>query len=118
VGKTTPTPPPLINHPVFVSFCLDTIYLDNAGAAIPSEKQMRAFHDELVRVTYANPHSGGMASRNTTNEVNNVRERILRHFSASKKEYAVIFTSGTTKRRGKRDEYLIYLFYCRRYKFN
>eukprot|EP00743_Colponemidia_sp_Colp-15_P010568 GILK01011657.1.p1 GENE.GILK01011657.1~~GILK01011657.1.p1 ORF type:complete len:796 (-),score=72.62 GILK01011657.1:42-2429(-) len=73
-----------------------TIYLDTAGAALPSEQLLKAVFQDLSTSLYANPHSQGPVSSGTFERVQLVREMVLRFFKVSHKTHSVIFTSGAT----------------------
>jgi molybdenum cofactor sulfurtransferase len=74
----------------------DSVYLDNAGTALHAESQVRKFFDDLTNVLFGNPHSQSPCSRQSTQEINTVRDEILQYFNTNSKEYSVIFTAGAT----------------------
>ncbi|XP_052212414.1 molybdenum cofactor sulfurase-like [Dreissena polymorpha] len=75
---------------------LDEVYLDHAGATLTSRSQLDAVHHDLSTHLYGNPHSRGHPSQLTSDTVDQIRCRVLQHFSASSTEYSLIFTSGCT----------------------
>ncbi|XP_074652218.1 molybdenum cofactor sulfurase-like [Tubulanus polymorphus] len=74
----------------------DVTYLDHVGATLYSRRQIEAYQKDLLENLYGNTHSSSLSGLNTANTVDQVRERILRHFRTSSEEYSVIFTSGCT----------------------
>ena len=77
---------------------LDSIvYLDNAGATLPSKQQLAAATDELLSTPFANPHSVGPAASLSASAIEQVKRDILETlFNVSTKEYHLVFTSGAT----------------------
>ncbi|CAI5454946.1 unnamed protein product [Caenorhabditis angaria] len=71
-------------------------YLDNAGAALPSKRQL----DELSKfrndMILANPHSRHSTALKTKQLMNSARLRVLQYFNASSDDYFVVFTYNTT----------------------
>ncbi|KAM3555735.1 hypothetical protein MY1884_005431 [Beauveria asiatica] len=72
------------------------VYLDYTGAGLAAHSQHRAHHEQLKHRTFGNPHSSNPTSLAATDLVDETRQRILQHFSASPAEYAVIFTPNAT----------------------
>ena len=72
------------------------VYLDHAGAALYSERQLREVNADLLSGVYGNPHSRGSASQRTLRCVREMRQRVLRHFNASPDEYCVVWTASAT----------------------
>jgi len=81
------------------------IYFDNASSRLYSDSLIPniidinlnkdwniSFNDKL----YSNPHSLNNTSLETTNKVNEVRNKVLKYVNASPEIYECIFTSGTT----------------------
>ncbi|CAH0558996.1 unnamed protein product [Brassicogethes aeneus] len=75
----------------------DHIYLDNAGAALYSENQIKNVYSELSSNIFANPHAKNTFSKTTQDSVDITRHLILQHFNTNSDEYSVIFTSGATQ---------------------
>ncbi|CAD5234206.1 unnamed protein product [Bursaphelenchus xylophilus] len=76
---------------------LKKVYLDNAGAGLISDEQRKSLAENVLKDSIlANPHSTHESGRKTNIIVENVRNRILSFFGASKSDYSVIFTSNTT----------------------
>ncbi|GLH12513.1 Molybdenum cofactor sulfurase 1 [Gryllus bimaculatus] len=71
-------------------------YLDHAGATLYAKSQMNAVHKELNESVFGNPHSLSISSKHTTDVIDQVRYRILKHFHTNPDDYCVIFTSGAT----------------------
>ncbi|XP_057197994.1 molybdenum cofactor sulfurase isoform X1 [Triplophysa rosa] len=71
-------------------------YLDHAGTTLFPESHIKAFHEDIARNVYGNPHSHNPSSRLTHDTVESVRYRVLEHFNTTPDEYSVIFTSGCT----------------------
>ncbi|XP_037082509.1 molybdenum cofactor sulfurase-like [Pollicipes pollicipes] len=71
-------------------------YLDHAGATLYSRSQLATVHAALGRHLYGNPHTRSLASRHSTDAVDQARFRLLQHFNTSGDDYAVVFTSGAT----------------------
>ncbi|KAJ6781768.1 hypothetical protein PWT90_08826 [Aphanocladium album] len=74
----------------------DSIYLDHAGATVPSKALMDAFASELTSVLYGNPHSGSLPSQLSTDQVDDVRLRLLEFFNADPDEYDLVFVANAT----------------------
>ena len=93
------------------------MYLDYAGAALPTRSQLRATfqvvkissrsisltptngildEQELESRMMGNPHSGGSVAGHTAELVDQARALTFAYFSASPQEYDVVFTSGAT----------------------
>lgn len=83
----------------------DQVYLDHAGAAIPSKSLLDNWRMEMLNSLYGNPHSVmSPASAAATNRINTIRSRIkrfyydmiyYRHLDADH-TYQLIFTRNTT----------------------
>ncbi|KAI9923075.1 hypothetical protein PsorP6_001225 [Peronosclerospora sorghi] len=76
----------------------DSVYLDHAGTTIYSQKQLNAVFQEFQSGLFTNPHSliGQERVESTTTKIEYVRSQVLSFFSASEKEYTLVFTSGAT----------------------
>ncbi|CAG8544508.1 7079_t:CDS:10 [Ambispora leptoticha] len=72
------------------------VYLDHAGTTTYPQSTLTEFHADLSRNLYGNPHSKSPSSQLATDRVNQVRNRVLKHFNASPEHYEVIFTANTT----------------------
>src|SRR5215468_4937602 len=72
------------------------VYLDYAGAALPSQAQLRAHAERIAGQCFGNPHSENPASAASTELIERTRLAILAHFNASPEEYAAIFTANAT----------------------
>ena len=75
----------------------DEVFLDHAGTALYSERQLRDAIADMTPASARNPHSKGPSSMRTLRRVSESRKMILDHFHTNEKEYAVIFTSGATE---------------------
>lgn len=83
------------------------VYLDYAGAALPTQSQMEQICKCSTTVVLANPHSTGPAASVTKNLQEQVRTMVLDHFCAQPTRwhtnttrgvgYDLLFTSGTTE---------------------
>uniref|UniRef100_A0AC35TFI9 MOSC domain-containing protein n=1 Tax=Rhabditophanes sp. KR3021 TaxID=114890 RepID=A0AC35TFI9_9BILA len=71
------------------------IYLDGAGASLPSEWLIQQVRGVNFR-EMANPHSRSVRAIYTEARVDQVRNRILHHFNVTSNQYSVVFTSGAT----------------------
>ncbi|KAJ4165616.1 hypothetical protein LMH87_007240 [Akanthomyces muscarius] len=74
----------------------DSIYLDHAGTTVPSKALMDVFASELTSVLYGNPHSGSLPSQLSTDQVDDVRLRLLEFFNADSDEYDLVFVANAT----------------------
>ncbi|KAF9959806.1 hypothetical protein BGZ72_008724 [Mortierella alpina] len=75
----------------------DAIYLDHAGATLPSQTHLKKFTTDLTSNLYANPHSKSPSSQATSARVESARLKVLEHFKASiHGEWDVIFTANAT----------------------
>ncbi|KAF9421938.1 hypothetical protein BGZ94_008703 [Podila epigama] len=73
------------------------IYLDHAGATLPSQHHIQKFSSDLTSNLYANPHSKSPSSQATSARVDSARQKVLQHFKASLHgEWDVIFTANAT----------------------
>uniref|UniRef100_A0A7E4WBH3 MOSC domain-containing protein n=1 Tax=Panagrellus redivivus TaxID=6233 RepID=A0A7E4WBH3_PANRE len=74
------------------------IYLDHAGATLPSTTQMASIADSLASDVFrlGNPHSRHTSGQTTAAVIANARARTLSLLGATVNEYAVIFTNNTT----------------------
>jgi selenocysteine lyase/cysteine desulfurase len=74
----------------------DEVYLDHAGSTLCAASQVRRHAYAVLSGTLGNPHSRNPAGQRTAQVVRRARELVLRHFEASERDYAVVFTSGCT----------------------
>ena len=72
------------------------VYLDYTGSGLAARLQHQAHYHRLGNVLLGNPHSIHPPSAAATELVERTRSRILEHFGASPREYAVIFTPNAT----------------------
>jgi selenocysteine lyase/cysteine desulfurase len=72
------------------------VYLDYTGAGLPARSQLHAHAARLRSAVYGNPHSENPTSSAATLLVERARATVLRYFSTSPDEYAVIFTPNAT----------------------
>lgn len=72
------------------------VYLDYTGAGLAAKSQLQSHAQRLGANVLGNPHSINPTSEASTVMVEETRERILAHFNASSKEYAVVFTPNAT----------------------
>lgn len=72
------------------------IYLDNTGAGLFAESQLKA-HQQLLREgVFGNPHSYNPTSLHSTETIEKTRKYILEFFNASPDEYVCIFTQNAS----------------------
>lgn len=71
-------------------------YLDHAGAALPSEEQLKEVFDMALKIPLANPHSHHATGTTTNLMVADARLRVLEHFDVTTHDYAVVFTANAT----------------------
>ncbi|VDK43821.1 unnamed protein product, partial [Cylicostephanus goldi] len=76
-------------------------YLDHAGAALPSEQQLKEVFEAALSMPLANPHSHHSTATATHLMVENARLRssyfmVLEHFDVTPEDYAVVFTANAT----------------------
>ncbi|KAF9330474.1 hypothetical protein BG006_006554 [Podila minutissima] len=75
----------------------DAIYLDHAGATLPSQHHLQKFSSNLASNLYANPHSKSPSSQASSARVDSARRKVLDHFRASVHgEWDIIFTANAT----------------------
>ena len=74
------------------------VYLDYTGAGLPAQSQLLAHTARLRAGCYGNPHSDNPTSSASTRLIEQAREAVLRFFSTTAAEYAVIFTPNATRR--------------------
>jgi selenocysteine lyase/cysteine desulfurase len=72
------------------------IYLDYTGAGLAARSQLSAQATRLSSGCYGNPHSQNPASSESDRLIERARAAILRYFSTSAEDYAVIFTPNAT----------------------
>ena len=71
---------------------MQSIYLDHAGATIPSPSMLSLIFDDLLKEPLGNPHS----QKSTSSKIDSIRLMILDYFGINNNQYDVIFTSGAT----------------------
>ncbi len=71
-------------------------YLDYTGGGLYAESQVRQHLELLLGGVYGNPHSSSPSSLAATHFAEQARADILRHFSASPEEYALVFTQNAS----------------------
>jgi selenocysteine lyase/cysteine desulfurase len=71
-------------------------YLDYTGAGLPAQAQLAAHAARLRGNCFGNPHSLNPTSAASTRLIDQARQAVLKHFSASPDEYAVIFTPNAS----------------------
>lgn len=75
----------------------EPVYLDAAGAAVPDKELMRSICQDMMELSFGNPHSvGNAASNDTANRITEARDIVRKHFNVLPDEYDVVFTSGAT----------------------
>ena len=75
----------------------EPVYLDAAGAAIPGKELMRSICEDMMSISFGNPHSvGNAASNDTANRISEARDLVRKHFNVLSEGYDVMFTSGAT----------------------
>jgi molybdenum cofactor sulfurtransferase len=73
------------------------VYADNNGAALPPKGLIKDHSNFLLSNLLGNPHSGHYPSVLATELATRARERILKFFNASPREYEVIFTKNASE---------------------
>jgi selenocysteine lyase/cysteine desulfurase len=71
-------------------------YLDYTGSALYGESQLDAHRERMRSGIFGNPHSDSEASRASTDAIDVMRTRVLRHFDVDESTHAVIFTANTS----------------------
>ncbi|RHZ81353.1 hypothetical protein Glove_121g71 [Diversispora epigaea] len=71
-------------------------YLDHSGSTTYPKSVFTSFTKDLTNNLYGNPHSRNPSAQNTSQRVDQVRAKILKHFNAKPDEYQVIFTQNAT----------------------
>ena len=69
------------------------VYLDNAGASIPTKHLIEECYFEFLNNTYGNPHS----DPKTHDIIEKTRKEVLNFIGLNEEEYTLIFTSGATE---------------------
>lgn len=77
-------------------FLSDITYLDHTGTTLYPESVMRSTYSDLTSNVYGNPHSRNPSGQLSSDIVEQVRSRILKHFNTSCEKHTVIFTAGAT----------------------
>jgi selenocysteine lyase/cysteine desulfurase len=72
------------------------IYLDYTGAGLAARSQLEAHAARIGSGCYGNPHSENPTSSASTRLVESTRAAVLRFFSTTQDDYAVIFTPNAT----------------------
>jgi selenocysteine lyase/cysteine desulfurase len=72
------------------------VYLDYTGAGLAARSQLRAHAARIDAGCFGNPHSENPTSSASTRLVEAARTAVLRHFSTTPDDYAVIFTPNAT----------------------
>ncbi|CAG8778622.1 23413_t:CDS:10, partial [Cetraspora pellucida] len=73
-----------------------SVYLDHSGATAYAKSVLNSFTNDLTNNLFGNPHSYNPSSQLTSQRVELIRARILRHFNANPGEYQVIFTQNAS----------------------
>ncbi|CAG8606798.1 15196_t:CDS:10, partial [Racocetra persica] len=73
-----------------------SVYLDHSGATAYAKNVLDSFTNDLTNNLFGNPHSYNPSSQLTSQRVELIRARILRHFNANPGEYQVIFTQNAS----------------------
>ncbi|CAG8746882.1 5390_t:CDS:2, partial [Racocetra fulgida] len=73
-----------------------SVYLDHSGATAYAKSVLDSFTNDLTNNLFGNPHSYNPSSQLTSQRVELIRARILRHFNANPGEYQVIFTQNAS----------------------
>jgi molybdenum cofactor sulfurtransferase len=76
---------------------LGQVYLDYTGSGLYAASQVRRHAEMLLGRVLGNPHSRNPASVESTGLVERARLCVLRFFSASPEEYAVVFTANASQ---------------------
>ncbi|KAL7646918.1 UNVERIFIED_CONTAM: hypothetical protein RMT77_002175 [Armadillidium vulgare] len=92
------------NYPVKIKDVLEaefrriqgSTYVDHAASTLYSEKQMEDIFSMFKTLLFSNPHSKHLPSDLTTETIESMRNRVLKHFNTNSEEYEVIFTSSAT----------------------
>ncbi|MFQ5791319.1 MAG: aminotransferase class V-fold PLP-dependent enzyme, partial [Acidobacteriota bacterium] len=71
-------------------------YLDYTGGGLYADSQLRQHKELLLGGVFGNPHSSNPTSEAMTRLIEQCRRHVLDFFSASIKEYLVIFTANAT----------------------
>ncbi|CAG8525414.1 7857_t:CDS:10 [Gigaspora margarita] len=74
----------------------DSVYLDHSGATVYAKSVVSSFANDLTNNLFGNPHSYNPSSQLTSQRVELIRARILKHFNANPGEYQVIFTQNAS----------------------
>jgi selenocysteine lyase/cysteine desulfurase len=74
----------------------DRVYLDYAGASVPSDAQLRAHLERLRGSVIGDPGGTGPASEEAAHLIRRSRDAVLRFVNADPDEYCVIFTANAT----------------------
>src|SRR5215467_3840757 len=74
----------------------DTLYLDNAGTAVPARSLMNKFNADILSGLWCNTHSSSTAAQRTSKKVEKIRLRLLNHFSANPDEFDLVFVANAT----------------------
>ena len=69
------------------------LYLDNAGAAVPTKELIYECNNVLVDNTFGNPHS----DPKTHVIIEKTRKNVLNFIGLNEEEYTLLFTSGATE---------------------
>jgi selenocysteine lyase/cysteine desulfurase len=72
------------------------VYLDYTGAGLAAQSQLLAHTARLRAGCYGNPHSDNPTSSASTRLIEQAREAVLRFYTTTAAEYAVIFTPNAT----------------------
>jgi len=72
------------------------VYLDHAGSALYTSRQVDETAEALKRTLLGNPRSGGDLANRSMQLLDASRRRVLKFFGASSLTHSVIFTGGAT----------------------
>ncbi|CAI2191488.1 13878_t:CDS:2 [Funneliformis geosporum] len=71
-------------------------YLDHTGSTTFAKSSLTEFVNDITNNLYGNPHSNSPSSQASTERIKKVRTKILEHFDANERDYAIIFTQNAT----------------------
>lgn len=74
----------------------DITYLDHAGTTQYPQSVITSIYNDLTNNVYGNPHSRNPSSQLSSDIMEQVRIRILKHFNTTSEKHTVIFTAGAT----------------------
>ncbi|KAK8205607.1 hypothetical protein M8818_004783 [Zalaria obscura] len=74
----------------------DAVYLDHAGTTPYSKRLVDRFSADMMTNLYGNPHSASQSSQRSTQQIDDVRLKLLQYFHADPEDFDVVLVPNAT----------------------